>query len=115
MKKFILIAVLCLSLSACVTTSRETFVLDHTRTSGEVTLGYHLRPGEKENVNWKKAREIVKTHCQHVLAYSDAERFGQPEKVCIEKTSDDACLKYQVEVPYQCLAAGLDLQKRRRK
>ena len=80
MKKLILITLACLTLSACVTTSRETFVLDHVRTEGEVTLGYQMRPGEEENVNWKKARAIVKKHCQHVLAYSDAERFGQPIK-----------------------------------
>jgi len=110
MKKSILIVLLAVSLSSCsYFGSRETFVMNHNESNGQVYLGYHLEPGESDDIRWSAAKDKVKKHCAQVLSYTDAERFGKPIKTCIEKTNTGECLKFEVEVPYQCLGRGVDV------
>lgn len=105
----------CLSLSACFQTfqGRETFIVGHN--GKDVTLSYYVESNENfDDVNWNSAKEKVKKHCQHELNYSDAERFGRPNRKCISTayTGDaENCLEYEVSVPYKCIAKGLDLKK----
>ncbi|MCV6599274.1 MAG: YecR family lipoprotein [Alphaproteobacteria bacterium] len=104
MKKFIILAIACLSLSSCFQAHTETFLMDGG--DSKVYLGYHQKTTEEVNINWKNAKAKAIKYCRHELDYNDAEKFGKPKQECIEENSTDGvsyCVKYEVSVPYKCL------------
>ncbi len=72
------------------------------RAHGTVELTFDYSPALPTEVDWKEAERRAAHRCQN-WGYSQAERFDIINRECIQPHSEEGCMRYRVDVLYQCV------------
>ena len=67
-----------------------------------VTLSYEYGVMEDVEVDWNQSDYQALQRCRN-WGYSQAESFGNGTEVCIQVNSYGTCLRYRVDITYQCM------------